>query len=551
MTFENLEEKSLQSVPLDGIKLKELNKSIENQFEEPPLEAKNGFFENLSDASDSGIAAWLKVSGIEIVSGNRVEAYRIIRSMFSPENAKMLGLDEISEWKINPDPAYKKSNIKQHAGYAAEVISTAKENIIAELNENGIKTVRTDDLAKIDPNKGYTVNDPYVDKVRIDSDGNIVERIQTKFVGKTAEKCLEKLASPKYEKYLNPNNVDKIEIPSDYFDEIKSELLPDKIKNLETQIESMKKTGNQDALNNAQAQLDKYKRIDEILEKSLVSNKDAIDAVKHPKIYKAKTMVQNVVETSNKAGLETAKYSAGLTFAISAVDNISQYYSGEIDADDAIVNIIEESGTSALVGYGTGFATAGLQTVMEGSSKALIQKAGNSCLPAAAVSFAVESYDEVAAYLKGEIDEYELAEALGEDGAKVAGGIAGASLGTKAGAAIGTAIAPGVGTAVGAAVGGVVGGIVGGMVGATVAVEAYNQAVDYVKDHSDEIKDIANSGLETVNQKIDQLEDVAQKCAENVIVNVAKTAPEAVESVKTAFSDFSKNMKLPFTLGQR
>ncbi len=549
MTFENLEEKSLQSVPLDGIKLKELNKSIENQFEEPPLEAKNGFFENLSDASDSGIAAWLKVSGIEIVSENRVEAYRIIRSMFSPENKKMLGLDEISKWKINLD--YKKSNIKQHGGYAAEVITTAKENIIAELNESGIKTVRTDDLAKTDPGKGYKVNDPYVDKVRMDSNENIVERIQTKFVGKTAEECLNKLASKKYEKYLDPNNVDKIEIPSDYFDEIKSRLLPDKIKNLETQVESLKKEGKLEDLKNKQAQLDKYKRIDEMLEKSLISNKEATDAVKHPKIYKAKTMAQNIIETSNKAGIETAKYAAGLTFAISAVDNITQYYNGEIEADDAIVNIIEETGTSALVGYGTGFATAGLQTVMSGSGKVLIQKVGNSCLPAAAVSFAVESYDEVSAYLKGEIDEYELAEALGEDGAKVAGGIVGASLGTKAGAALGTAIAPGVGTVAGGAIGGVVGGIVGGMVGTTVAVEAYNQAVDYVKEHSDEIKDITNSGLDAVNQKINQLEDVAQKCAENVIVNVVKTAPDAVESVKAAFSDFSKNMKLPFTLGQR
>ena len=74
------------------------------------------------------------------------------------------------------------------------------------------------------------------------------------------------------------------------------------------------------------------------------------------------------------------------------IDNISKVCQGEVEIDDAMVNIIESTGKSAIVGYGTGFATGALQNVMTGSSRAFIQKVGNSCLPAAAVSFAVESY---------------------------------------------------------------------------------------------------------------------------------------------------------------
>lgn len=43
-----------------------------------------------------------------------------------------------------------------------------------------------------------------------------------KFVGKDGASCLSKLASKNYDKYFNEGKVDKIEIPKDYYDEIKS-----------------------------------------------------------------------------------------------------------------------------------------------------------------------------------------------------------------------------------------------------------------------------------------------------------------------------------------
>ncbi len=542
MTFDKIDQKATQLLQTENYdKLRNFNKSFAMAFDSP-VRARNSYYENLSSTADASINSWLNVVDEKLNPEYRAVTYKTIKGMFTGErldNDKMsLGLNQINGWSINPE--YKYANIKQHAGYAAEVISTAKENIISNNKGTGIKTWRTDDLAVNRLDLGYTKNDLYVDKVRIDANGKIVDRIQTKFVGKTAKECFNRLSSKKYEKYLDSSKVDKLEVPKDYYDEVKAQC-SDKIKSLENQIEATKNNGKLDVASSKEAEFKKYKRIDEMLEKSTVTNKEAQSACMHPKIYKAQLMLTETVKVGNKSGINTAKSAASLTLAISTVDNISKVCQGEVEIDDAMVNIIESTGKSAIVGYGTGFATGALQNVMTGSSRAFIQKVGNSCLPAAAVSFAVESYDEVVEYINGDIDEYELADALGENSAKVAGGIAGA----KIGATIGTAVAPGAGTAIGATAG----GIVGGMVGSAVAAEAYNYAVDCIKEQSDAIKEFAGSSVETLSKKADELADAAQKYKDELINNVSVNAPQVLNDVKSAFSDFTANVHLSFSLG--
>ena len=88
-----------------------------------------------------------------------------------------LGLNELSGWKRSVE--YWEQNTRQQAGYAAEIVSTAKENILAKAEGSGITTFRADDR----PDLGFSKNDPYVDKIRVNAAGEIVDRIQTKFVG--------------------------------------------------------------------------------------------------------------------------------------------------------------------------------------------------------------------------------------------------------------------------------------------------------------------------------------------------------------------------------
>ena len=166
-----------------------------------------------------------------------------------------LGLEEIHSWNIPKE--FKYQCTRQHAGFAAEVISTAKENLKAKIDGTGLTTVRADDL----PDR-FPKNDQYVDKLRLDSAGNIAERIQTKFVGKDPASCLEKLRSKNYEKYFLEDKVDKVEIPKDYYKGVKV-LVRDRIIGLEKEIEYLKAAGKEEALFNKQKLLEKLKVIDQ------------------------------------------------------------------------------------------------------------------------------------------------------------------------------------------------------------------------------------------------------------------------------------------------
>ena len=230
--------------------------------------------------------------------------------------------------------------------------------------------------------------------------------------------------------------------------------------------------------------------------------------------------------TSNEVGLKSGAIAAGLTCVISSVDNISACVNGEISGEEAAVEIAKDTAVAGGVAYGTAFVSTAVAETMQGSSKVLLQRVSNSCLPAAVAVFAVDSADSIIDYAKGEIDGGELVYELGDSASSVAGGFAGGAAGAKVGAAIGTVVAPGVGTVVG----GVAGGIVGGVVGTVVASEAYATAVE--------------AGTEGAKYLADKAESLAKDTVEIVKDNV----PEKLDEVKSAFNDYAKNCNLPFSV---
>lgn len=120
-------------------------------------------------------------------------------------------------------------------------------------------------------------------------------------------------------------------------------------------------------------------------------------------------------------------------------------------------------------------------------------------------------------YAQGKIDGEELAYNLGENAAAVTGSMVGGAVGGTIGSVAGPA-----GSAAGA--------IVGGTVGCTLATEAYQTAVK-----------LGAEGAELIAGK-------AQELAFGVVDKVSEVAPEALDDVKNAFSDFSAKAKisLPF-----
>ena len=230
--------------------------------------------------------------------------------------------------------------------------------------------------------------------------------------------------------------------------------------------------------------------------------------------------------TANEVGLKSGAIAVGITCAISSVDNISACMNGEISGEEAALEIAKDTAIAGGAAYGTAFVSTAVAETMKGSSKVLLQRVGNSCLPVAAVVFAVDSADAVIDFATGEIDGGELAYELGDSAASVAGGFAGGAAGAKVGAAIGTVVAPGVGTAVGA----VAGGVVGGVVGTVVASEAYATAVE-----------LGTEGAEYLAEK-------AETLAKDTVEIVKENIPEKVDEVRDAFNDFAKNCNLPFNV---
>jgi hypothetical protein len=567
--MEAFDQSSFDSHRLDlSAKLTSFNERFQTR-----VQPENGYFQSADDSVDYSAARWLKVSATDGISSIRPGFFAEVKKMYSGEHLlngkKTLGLSDIGKWKINE--GNRSSNIKQQAGFAAEVIGTAKENLLARVTGSELTTCRADDL----PDK-FSKNDQYVDKVRLDSSGNIVERIQTKFVGKDSASCLSKLTSRDYDKYITDGKVDKIEIPSEYYDDIKTKLLPKKIRSLEQQLERVKADGKTEVAEQKQAQLDKCKRLDTMLEKSTVSKTEAEFARLHPKRYAAKLFTSEIASAGHAEGVRSGLSSAGITVAISTVENVRGVMSGEITVQEAYTDIAINTGTAAVIGYGTGFVSQAVASAMTQSSHTLISSLGSTGVPSAVISFGIDSYDSVVSYAQGEISGAELAYDLGESATGVTGAMAGAQIG----ATVGTVAAGPVGT--------VAGGLVGGMVGYAVATGAYATAIEVVQDGTQVLVDkaetvaeaatetyavvsevvvdgaqvvgvtavnVANAAADTfevasttVVEKAEVLKDKAVEMGKGVIDLVASTTPEAVDSVRTAMNNFASNLGISFNL---
>ena len=260
--------------------------------------------------------------------------------------------------------------------------------------------------------------------------------------------------------------------------------------------------------------------------------KITVDGVEHPlpddlkKIYndtdvtsfkKFKTNVGEIYGAAHESGMKSGLVAAGITFAVSTADNLSAYIDGEISAEEMVVDIVNKSVAAGALEYGCEMISATVSHTMSKSSSALIQKISGSCFPAAVVSFAVESYDSVSAFAKGEIDVGELAYELGENAASIAGAMGGGSVGS----AIGSVAGP---------VGTVVGGVIGSVVGAAVTSEVYATAVE--------------AGAEAVEYLAEKAEGFMQDTVEFFEEHV----PEKLEEAKTALNNFIGKCKLPFKL---
>lgn len=514
MTIDTLEMNQLER---QGFQVNEKLSSLHENFQSA-FKPEQGMYESFdTKVTDASIQKSFGLGEIEMTPEIRSAAVKSVKDMYHGHEVnghQSLSLKEINGWKLNE--AHRESNLNQHAGFAAEVISTEKENVLSQATHTGDITYRADDLPKelLDQFDGKIAakNDQYVDKVRVKADGSI-ETVQTKFVGKDAKSCLQKLTSKGYAKYLEEGKVDKIEIPKEYYDDVKAGIHKKKealIKQYDKVSADSSKTADAASIKNRLEDLDK---LDNKLEASCVTKTEAKFAVEHPKLYAAQQI--------NNAGLKQGAQAAMLTAAVSGVSNYQKYESGELTGEEAILNTVKDSAVSGGIAYGTEVVT---------------HLAGGSSIPAAVVTMGVTSYGDIKDYQEGKLTEAELSYQLGENAASVAGGAVGGMVGGTVGSVAGP-----VGTAAGA--------MVGSAVGSAVASGAYQVTAEFVGESVEDVKDYIDGEIDQ-KELAERIGDHAETAAAEVKESIDATAAtlvEAGENVQQAAAyvaaDVSTNME--------
>lgn len=371
------------------------------------------------------------------------------------------GLKQISKSKVNPE--YADANIKQQAGFAAEVKTVAREN--AEKQISGGKaprSTRTDDLSKQTTKKGYDVggrNDQLFDIAEVDANGIYVEGSgrQLKFVGSDPEKCCKKLLEKKFDKYRDADV--PMEIPSDFYDSVQAEL-SEKISKLEKQLAEAEACGNIQVAEKHSQRLKKLKTTKKNLRKGKLTNDEAIEARLHPRI----STVKDVAKISHRAGVEAAKTGAALGGGISLVQNSVAVIKGDKEVGSAIKDVVVDTTKAAGVSYATAYTGALVKGAMQNAPSQYMRILSNTNLPTTLVVSSLEVGKTLKRFASGEIDGTECLTELGEKGTGM--------LASSAGIAVGQALIPVP----------IIGALVGSMVGYAMASAYYNGLVGALND---------------------------------------------------------------------
>lgn len=356
------------------------------------------------DKEKTYINVALEGAATEVVQryGSAVKEHFVAYSGVDNETGEQLkkGLKDIAKAKVNPE--YKDTNLKQQAGFAAENKYTARQNAENIINKNKTRVHNTDV-------KGSGSYNELFDHIITDENGIVISQEQMKFVGSDPKACLERLASKKFQKYLDADA--KITVPSDYYQGILEEAQKS-IDSLEEQLKHAKESGNTELEKSLKERLDKYKKIKASVKDSGVSNDEALEARLHPKISTAK----DIVKVAHRAGMEQAVYGAAIGGGISMVKNIVAVVKGEKNPEEAGLSLIKDTGVAAGTSYATAFAGSVIKGGMQNSASETVQSLAKTNLAATIVTTTLETGKTLKSYFTGDISGVECLEELGEKG---------------------------------------------------------------------------------------------------------------------------------------
>lgn len=357
------------------------------------------------------------------------------------------GLADIAKHKVNDDPLYAKQNIKQQAGYSAEVATTSRDNAEAIINGSKVRTSRSDDLPQ------YGKNHNVVDRVQL-IDGQVIEGTQSqmKFVG-NRDQLFEDIASEngKFARYRGI----KLELPSEQFEGAEAHCR-EKAAALREQATKVDAAGKPDVAAKLRRDADNYEQLADNVKDSGLTTEDAIFYRENPEL----ATVMDIGRTSHRAGLEGAKLGAIVGASISTLQNVFSVAQGKQDIADAARAVATDTAKAGALGYGTAFVGAALKGGMQQSGNVTLRNLANTNAPAMAVNVCLSLGSSVKRYVTGEISEAQLLAELGEKGSGM--------LASSMMAAVGQVAIPIP----------FVGAAVGGMIGYTLSSLFYQAALD-------------------------------------------------------------------------
>ena len=341
--------------------------------------------------------------------GSAVKEHFVAYTGKDSEKGKTLvkGLKEIATFKVNEE--YHDQNIKQQAGFSAEVKAVARKNADAIIEGSDHRFIRTDDMGR--------VNDQILDVVELDVLGQeiIGQGAQMKYVGKDYKELLAKLRGPKYKKYLDADAL--LAVPDDYYEQLvdhgsQKGWISIQIDKLQAEIDHLQDGGNPDTLSRKKEQLEDLKKIKKNIRKGGLTSKEAIEARKDPRLSTAK----DIGKLAHKAGMEQAKTGAVITGSVSIVRNVVACMKGEIEPKDAAAAVAKDTGTGAAVSYATAFTGAVVKGSMQNASSAYVRSLSKTNLASGLVTTTMDIGKTMTRYIRGELTGAQCVEQLGEQG---------------------------------------------------------------------------------------------------------------------------------------
>lgn len=399
------------------------------------------------------------------------------------------GLRKVAEHKVNID--YADQNIKQQAGFSAEIATTSRDNAEAIISGSKVRTSRTDDLPQ------YGRNHNVVDRVQI-LDGQIIEGSQSqmkfvgnrnnllsdiakedgdfaryrgtklelpteqyKGVGRQAQEQANKLRidADRAEKSGQSVEATRLRREASNYEQLVTsaqEHCQEQAKQLRIDAERAEQAGKPDVAARYRREADNYEQLASNVQDSGMTTDQAIFYRKHPKIATA----LDIARTSHRAGIEGAKFGAAIGGSISLVQNLFALAQEEKNLGEAASDLALDTAKAAAMGYGTTFVGSAIKGGLQQSSRAGLRTLANTNAPVLVVNICLSLGSSVKRYVTGEITESQLLVEVGEKGSGMLSASMMAALGQLA------IPIPFIGAAV------------GGMIGYTLSSMFYQSALD-------------------------------------------------------------------------